>query len=114
MVESGVVRLDGVFRALAHPARRQMLRTLAGEPTSISELARPHHMSLAAAAKHVHVLESAGLVRVCLHGRTRVCRLDAGPLARAHEWIRFYERFWSQRLDSLEELFENDDTEEGS
>jgi DNA-binding transcriptional ArsR family regulator len=110
MVERSRERLDGVFRALAHPARRQMLRTLAREPTSISELARPHRMSLAAAAKHVHVLESAGLVRLALAGRTRMCQIDARPLADAYDWIRFYERFWDQRLDALEAFFGNDDT----
>ncbi|SDL82852.1 DNA-binding transcriptional regulator, ArsR family [Nonomuraea jiangxiensis] len=101
-----------MFRALAHPARRQMLRTLAREPTSISDLARPHRMSLAAAAKHVHVLESAGLVRLTLSGRTRMCRIDAEPLSEAYEWIRTYERLWSRRLDALEALFANDDDEE--
>ncbi|MGH3328832.1 MAG: ArsR/SmtB family transcription factor [Streptomycetales bacterium] len=107
-------RLDGVFRALAHPARRDMLRRLSRQRHSIGELAAPYRMSFAAASKHVHVLEEVGLVRRRISGRTHLCTLNPEPLAEAHVWIRSYERFWTQRLDALEALFRapNDADEE--
>ena len=79
-----------------------MLRTLATSDRTVSELAAPFDMTLAAASKHIKTLERAGLVRRTVKGRTHVCRLDADPLAGAHEWMRFYERFWTDRLDGLE------------
>ena len=63
-------------------------------------------MSLAAASKHVKVLERAGLVRRTVDGRRHVCRLDPGPLASASNWLGFYERFWTRRLDALEDLLQ--------
>jgi DNA-binding transcriptional ArsR family regulator len=65
-------------------------------------------MSLAAASKHIKALESAGLIRREVRGRTHICRLDPGPLASAHEWLGFYERFWNERLDVLERLLRED------
>ena len=105
MVEQQSTHLDSVFHALADPTRRAMLASLAQREHSVSELAEPFRMSLAAASKHVKTLERAGLVRRTVQGRTHVCRLDPGPLAEADSWLRFYERFWSQRLDALAALF---------
>jgi DNA-binding transcriptional ArsR family regulator len=102
MVKHRSERLDAVFHALADPTRRAMLRGLARREQSVSELAAPFRMSLAAASKHVRTLERAGLVRRRVLGRTHLCRLDAEPLGRADAWLRFYERFWSGRLDALE------------
>jgi DNA-binding transcriptional ArsR family regulator len=101
MVESGA-QLDAVFHALSDPTRRAMLRRLAGSEASVGELAKPFAMSLAAASKHVKALERAGLVRRAVRGRTHLCRLEAAPLAAADEWLKFYERFWSERADALE------------
>lgn len=95
-------RLNEVFHALADPTRRAMLRSLASRELSVSELAAPFDMSLAAASKHLQTLERAGLVDRTIQGRTHVCRLSAAPLADAQEWLRYYERFWSERLDDLE------------
>lgn len=95
-------RLDDVFYALADPTRRAMLRRLAGGEQSIGELAAPFSMSFAGASKHVRALERAGLIRRRVQGRTHLCRLDPAPLAAADEWLRFYERFWTERLDALE------------
>ena len=94
--------LDSVFHALADPTRRAMLRCLAGGQRRIGELAGPRRMSFAAASKHVRVLEAAGLVRRRIEGRAHICRIESGPLAMADDWLRFYERFWSERLDALE------------
>ena len=104
MVDSSSVGV--VFQALAHDARREMLGRLASRELTVGELAEPLAMSLAAASKHVKVLESAGLVHRTVEGRRHVCRLDAAPLAAAADWLRFYERFWVERLDTLVALFE--------
>ncbi|WP_308257926.1 ArsR/SmtB family transcription factor [Pseudonocardia lacus] len=97
-----VEQLDAVFHAMADPTRRQMLRALAGSERTVGELAAPHPISLAAASKHVRVLERAGLVRRTVHGRRHVCRLEPAPLAAATEHLRFFERFWEARLDALQ------------
>ena len=98
------VRLDAVFHALGDATRRRMLRSLAGGQRTVGELAAPFDMSLAAASKHIKALEKAGLVRRTIQGRTHLCRLEARPLEDAHEWIGFYERFWSDSFDALESL----------
>ena len=86
--------MDAVFHALAHDARRAMLRRLAGGALTVGELAEPLTMSLAAASKHVHVLERAGLLHRTVDGRRHVCQLRAAPLAEADAWLRWYEPFW--------------------
>src|SRR3954447_18081742 len=103
--------LDGAFHALAHPARRDMLRRLAGGARTVGELAAPVTMSLAAASKHVQVRERAGLVRRTVDGRRHVCRLDPAPLAAAHDWLGAYERYWIERLDDLQALLEQQEDE---
>jgi len=55
------------------------------------------------------VLENAGLIRREVRGRTHICRLDPGPLATAQEWLSFYERFWTARLDVLDQLLREED-----
>jgi DNA-binding transcriptional ArsR family regulator len=96
--------LDGVFHALAHAARRDMV-ALAERELTVGELAEPLEISLAAASKHIVVLERAGLVRRTVLGRRHVCRLDPQPLARADAWLRYYQRYWSEQLEALNELF---------
>lgn len=102
MVESSSIGLDRVFGALSDPTRRAMLRRLAGGARTVGELAEPFAMSFAAAAKHVKVLEQAGLLSRTIEGRSHRCRIEAGPLAAADRWLAYYERFWSLRLDDLE------------
>ena len=101
--------MNSIFHALGDATRRQMLRDLASGERTVSDLAKPFAMSLAAASKHIRVLEGAGLIRREVRGRTHVCRLDPGPLASAHEWLGFYERFWNSRLDVLEQLLRDED-----
>lgn len=96
------VDMDTVFQALAHEARRDMLRRLADEALTVGELAAPLAMSLPAASRHIVVLEHAGLVQRTVQGRRHLCRLNPGPLASAVDWLRFYERFWTERLDALD------------
>src|ERR1700677_4916763 len=109
MVEQSAPQLDTVFHALGDATRRQMLRELAVGERTVSELAHPFAMSLAAASKHIKALENAGLIRREVRGRPHMCRLDPGPLASAHQWLRFYERFWTERLDVLEQLLRAED-----
>src|SRR5262249_25476313 len=109
MVELQTLEMNSVFHALGDATRRQMLRDLALGERTVGELAQPFAMSLAAASKHIRVLEGAGLIRREVRGRTHVCRLDPGPLASAHEWLGFYERFWTSRLDLLEQLLRDED-----
>ncbi len=97
-------RLDMIFAALADPTRRSMIASLAHGERSVGELAAPHAMSFAGAAKHVGVLERAGLVRRRRAGRQILCRLNAAPLGRADAWLRQWEQFWNSRLDALETL----------
>ena len=104
MVEQETHRLDAIFHALGDATRRQMLRALTEGERSVSQLAEPFDMSLAAASKHVKVLEKAGLIRREVRWRTHTCRLEPGPLASAHDWLGFYERFWTDRLDVLDAL----------
>jgi DNA-binding transcriptional ArsR family regulator len=107
MVEE-VAEMDGVFHALAHGTRRDMLGRLADSELTVGELAEPLTMSLAAASKHIKVLERAGLVQRTVDGRRHVCRLDPAPLASASDWLHFYERYWNERLDVLEAGFRED------
>ena len=98
-----------IFHALSDPTRRRMLLELASGERTVGQLAEPFAMSLAAASKHIKVLESAGLIQREVRGRAHVCRLDPGPLASAHEWLTFYERFWTARLDILDRLLREED-----
>lgn len=109
MVELQATRLDTVFHALGDATRRKMLANLAGGQRTVSQLAEPFAISLAAASKHIKALETAGLIRREVRGRTHFCSLDPSPLASAHEWLGFYERFWTDRLDILEKLLRDDD-----
>jgi DNA-binding transcriptional ArsR family regulator len=104
--------IDTVFHALANKARREMLGRLAAGELTVGQLAAPLTMSLAAASKHVQVLERAGLVHRMVNGRRHVCRLEPAPLASAYAWLRVYKRFWGDRLDALEALLQADPTPE--
>lgn len=104
MVPDRAPGLDRVFHALAHPARRAILRQLCGRERNLSELASPLNMSFPAATKHVRVLERARLVRRRIVGRTHLCRLQPKPLAQANTWLEGYRKVWEgnfQRLDAL-------------
>ena len=108
MVDIQESRLDAVFHALGDLTRRRMLRRLTEGEHTVSQLAEPFDMSLAAASKHIKALEAAGLIRREVQGRVHRCRLNARPLADANEWLRHYERFWNTRLDRLEDLLRHE------
>jgi DNA-binding transcriptional ArsR family regulator len=109
MVELNAQRLDTIFHALGDATRRRMLLELAQGERTVSQLAEPFAISLAAASKHIKSLENAGLIRREVRGRTHVCSLDPSPLASAHEWLTYYERFWTTRLDVLDRLLREED-----
>lgn len=104
--------LPRVFHALGDAMRREMLRDLTGGERTVSQLAEPFAMSLAAASKHIKALENAGLIRREVRGRTHLCRLAPQSLASAHQWLSFYERYWSDRLDLLDWLLREEDARE--
>ena len=95
--------LDTTFAALADPTRRAILARLASGEASVTELAEPFAMSLPAISKHLKVLERAGLIARGREAQWRPCRLDAGPLKQAADWLEHYRRFWDQSLDRLED-----------
>jgi DNA-binding transcriptional ArsR family regulator len=103
-----VERLDSIFSALSDPTRREMLVMLGKGEVSIGELGKPYAMTFAGAAKHVGVLERAGLIERRKVGRQQLCRLRTEPLRDADAWLRQWEQVWSASLDSLERLIAED------
>jgi DNA-binding transcriptional ArsR family regulator len=98
--------LDRVFHALADPGRRQMLERLSEGPATVSELAKPLAMSLAAVLQHVQILEGSGLVQSRKLGRTRTCSLNAETLGTAERWISQRRALTERRLDRLGEYLD--------
>ena len=96
-------RLSMTFSALADPTRRAILARLVSGESSVTELAEPFEMSLPAVSKHLKVLEHAGLIKRGREAQWRPCRLDAGPLKDAAEWLEHYRRFWDDSFDRLDE-----------
>ncbi len=97
---------DRVFHALADPGRRQMLERLSEGPATVSELAKPLAMSLAAVLQHVQILEGSGLVQSRKLGRTRTCSLNAETLRTAERWISQRRALSERRLDRLGEYLD--------
>jgi DNA-binding transcriptional ArsR family regulator len=96
-------RLSTTFAALSDPTRRAILARLAAGRTSVTELAGPFEMSLPAVSKHLKVLERAGLIARGREAQWRPCRLEAGPLKDAADFLERYRRFWEQSLDRLQD-----------
>jgi DNA-binding transcriptional ArsR family regulator len=102
MVERRSPILDDTYGALSHAVRRDLLDSLRSGPSTVTDLAEPFDVSLAAVSKHIGVLEDAGLVSRTQVGRTRVVTLEPRPLVDARAWIDTYRTFWEERLDALE------------
>ena len=98
------VPLDRVFHALADPSRLGMVERLSRGPASVSELARPLDMTLAAVVQHLQVLEASGLVSSEKVGRVRTCRIEPAALRTAEQWIGERQASWERRLDRLGDL----------
>jgi DNA-binding transcriptional ArsR family regulator len=101
--------LDLVFHALADPTRRAMVERLSRGPASVSELAVPMAMSLAAVMQHLQVLEQSRLVRSEKQGRVRTCTIDPDVLGRAEAWLSGRRSLWESQLDRLGDLLAEDD-----
>lgn len=98
-----------VFHALGDPTRRVILETLTAGPISVSQLATPLKMTLAAVVQHLQVLEESGLVRTEKSGRVRTCSLDPAGFALAQQWIADRRSPWEKRLDRLGDLLAEPD-----
>jgi DNA-binding transcriptional ArsR family regulator len=94
--------ISSTFAALADPTRRAILGRLASGEASVTELAEPFEMSLPAVSKHLKVLERAGLIARGREAQWRPCRLQAGPLKDADEWIERYRRHWEESFERLD------------
>jgi DNA-binding transcriptional ArsR family regulator len=101
--------LDDVFHALADPTRRAIVERLTRGPASVSELAAPMAMSLAAVMQHLKVLEDSGLLRTQKQGRVRTCTVDPQVLARAEAWLTDRRTLWHRQLDRLDEMLAEED-----
>ncbi len=106
MVEYSSPVLDRTFAALADPTRRRLLAQLAEGEECVTELAKPHAMSLAAVSKHLGVLEKAGLLKRERHGRVHAMTLEAGPMQEAQAWLDQYRKFWEANLDQFSAYLE--------
>jgi DNA-binding transcriptional ArsR family regulator len=98
--------LSRVFFALSDPTRRAILARVAGGEVTVTAIAAPFAMSLAAVSKHIRVLELAGLLRRSKQGRERYLRLVAEPLRDAADWVEGFREFWTEHLDRIKELAE--------
>ena len=94
------------FNAVAEPRRRQILDVLANGERAVNDLVLELGLAQPQVSKHLKVLKQVGLVEVRDEGRQRVYRLNGRPLRPIHDWVREYERTWSERFASLDELLE--------
>jgi DNA-binding transcriptional ArsR family regulator len=98
---------ETVWTALSDPTRRAILERLTRGPTRVTDVAAPFDMSLNAVSKHIKVLEAAQLVRRTRQGREHTLELDPEPLHEVVRWASDIERFWTKRLDRLEQFFKD-------
>jgi DNA-binding transcriptional ArsR family regulator len=108
MVSYSRKQRDEVFRALADPTRRAILRLLRGGQRTVGEIADDFPVSRPAISKHLRSLRSAGLIVTRREGRTRSCSLNGRPLKAVNDWLRDYESFWSEAMQNLKTYVEND------
>jgi DNA-binding transcriptional ArsR family regulator len=106
MVKCQPSTLNRTFAALADPTRRRILARLARGDRCVTDLARPHAMSLPAVSKHLRVLEKAGLIRRRRYGRIHQLKLEAKPMKQAAQWVEDYRKFWEGSLDRLADYLE--------
>jgi DNA-binding transcriptional ArsR family regulator len=98
------VSIDRVFHALGDPTRRAIVERLSAGPVSVSHLAEPLAITLAAVVQHLQVLEASGLVHTEKVGRVRTCRIETDGLSAAEQWIADRRTEWERRLDRLGEF----------
>lgn len=105
--------LDAVFQALADPTRRAVLGRLGEGPATVTDLARPFDMALPSFLKHIHVLESSGLIRSAKTGRVRTCALERAQLSAAEAWLGEQRALWEARTDRLERFLREETSDDG-
>jgi DNA-binding transcriptional ArsR family regulator len=103
------VQVDRVFHALGDPTRRAMIEKLSEGPVSVSKLAKPLDITLAAVVQHLQVLERSGLVRTEKVGRVRTCSVEPKGLTVAERWIADRRSLWKARFDRLGKLLAEPD-----
>jgi DNA-binding transcriptional ArsR family regulator len=96
--------IDTILRALAEPTRRTIVERLSRGPASVSDLARPFDMTLAAVVQHLQVLEESGLIRSEKVGRVRTCRIEPGGLKAVSDWVAERRALMERRFDRLGEI----------
>jgi len=104
--------IDRVFHALGDPTRRAIVEKLSHGPISVSRLAEPLAITLAAVVQHLQVLEESGLVQTEKLGRVRTCRIEPAGLSAAEKWIGGLRSMWENRFDRLAEFLANEDGKE--
>jgi DNA-binding transcriptional ArsR family regulator len=102
------LRLDCVFHALSDSTRRAILRDVAGAEKTVGQIAEPYPVSLAAISKHLKVLEGARLIRRKKNGSFQMIRINAAPMKEAGQWLAYYEKFWNDQLDALQDLLQRE------
>ena len=105
---ASTIDLDRIFHALGDRSRRGMVERLAAGPASVSELAKPLDMSLAAVVQHIQVLETCGLVTTKKIGRRRMCQVAPVAMTAVEQWIADRRRSWESRLDRLGDLLDEE------
>jgi DNA-binding transcriptional ArsR family regulator len=100
-----------VFRAIADPTRREILRRLAAGPQTVGSICEHFRISQPSISAHLDVLREVGLVRVQPEGRYRRYALEPAPLAEVAEWLHYFERFWKQHLKRLGAALDEDSDE---
>ena len=105
------VDVNRVFQALADPTRREILERIGRGPVSVSQLAEPLQISLAAVVQHLQVLEDSALVHTEKVGRVRTCRMDPAGLVAAEQWLHERRSLWERRLDRLGDVLTDPDEE---
>lgn len=98
--------LDRIFYALSDPSRRSMIEHLGKKEASVSELAEPLNMSMAAVVQHIQILEESGLISTRKTGRVRTCRIEPRSLETIEGWLTQRRKFWEKNLDNLGEFLE--------
>ena len=101
--------IDRLFHALGDPTRRAIMEKLSAGPVSVSQLAEPLDITLAAVVQHLQVLEDSGLVQTEKVGRVRTCRIEPAGLSAAEQWIADRRSMWERRLDRLGNLLAEPD-----
>ncbi len=96
-----------VFQVIADPSRRQMLMLLSKESLTINSLAENFDMSRPAVSKHIKILDTAGFISIEDIGRERHCTLKQDGFDALHEWLRYFDKFWTSKLKNLENLLNN-------